>query len=354
MEIPYEDYLEVKNSLLTTISSNSSDSDSCISSISSTIGEKNWLVNKHIKDIIYILINKTLNDLKLYITEKKTNLTELICNNDKNQSYEKVNLLTLTIAFGSSLEIIEYLLNEYPYKYFNFGGNNETPLFITIKEGYFDISNILIKYGGDINESKIIKNLQERNLLDISNLKYLLKKGLNIENIDIEKINDPLLLKIISKKFIFTNSFIFNLLNLYKNNEVVSNNSFKNIIQNEKQKIKFCISHYENVSNDSEKVMILFNYDGSEKSSMIYKIIKYDILNCAIELYIRDYKNKKNHVKNLNYVKNILNYNALSFKEIISKDHMDLLSMSNDISDTITDISKLIIESTIKNFLYQR
>jgi len=334
------------------LSSDSSNTNSLVSSSGSEIynsyNKKQLLVRNHFPAIISKLPKKNLYELKTYINENNIDLKKVL-SYDENKAFDKFNLLSFAIEGKCPPEIIKYLLKECTYECFKYEFNNKTPLILAIEKNNYIIADMLIKCGADINESNIIEKLQEKNLLNTSNLCYILNNGLKINNIDITKINEPMFLKIISKKYIFTNPFIFKLIDMYKKNKAISKIEFYDIIQNEKQKIKFCENHYENARNNIEKI-ILFYYDGSEEENMIYKIIKYDILKCAIELYINDYKKIKNHEKNLNYVKNILNYNALNFKRIISKKYMDLLNKSNEISGTISDISKLIIESTIKNF----
>jgi len=329
-----------------------SDTDSLISSDSSIYIDnygKQLLVKKHTSIVVSKICKGNIYELKCYIYENNVDLKKLASYDEDKPHYDKLNLLILAIEEESTTEIIEYLLKECTYKCFNYEVDNKTPLYLAIEKEDYTIADILIKYGADVNESPLIEKLQEKNLLKESNLKYLLKKGLKIKNTEIEKIYKPILLKIISEKYIFTNTFIIKLLYIYKNNKIIPRIEFKNIIQNEKQKIRFSNNHYENVKNDFKNINILFNYDGSYEQNMKFKIIKYKILRSAIELYINDYENEKNHEKNLSYVKNILNYNALNFREIISM-HMDLLNKSNETSDTVSDLSKLVIESTIEKF----
>ena len=121
----------------------------------------------------------------------------------------------------------------------------------------------------------------------------------------------------------------------------------KNKIKTSNIELKNMIHDYTKI--DYEKIKVLLKWIGIK--SMIFNIVKYDILSIVIELFISD--NCKDSKKSKDYIKDIFNYNALSFEEIVSEKHMSLLRTLNSINGSISEISEYIIELIVKKFFYK-
>lgn len=197
---------------------------------------------------IKIIKNNNLNEFKEYIRKNDIDVGDM-----RTDDYD---LLVYAIENNISSEIIDYILHGYPtlnYYFFDIEEGCEvekSPLSSAIAEDNFQLADTLIKNKADINYkifyNDIIKNLIKNKLLDDKNLKYILDKGFNLTYINHEtsliyellKASYPsYFIEIIFKHFIFDNTFILNLLHIYRNKIILTRQQLTDLIKKEKSKI---------------------------------------------------------------------------------------------------------------------
>ncbi|OUM66528.1 hypothetical protein PIROE2DRAFT_59338 [Piromyces sp. E2] len=118
-----------------------------------------------------------LDDFIQRITENKVEF-DLV-----NNSY--FDILIYAIKNRARLQIIAYIINQ--YKTLNYTVNNtpvpKTPLIAALKMNNFDIADLLIKHGADINYRENFVLHREINL-NIINLKYILDHGYVVNSVE--------------------------------------------------------------------------------------------------------------------------------------------------------------------------
>lgn len=282
-----------------------------------------------INDIINTLVmiyNNNLNNLKNYLND----YNEFLKNNDN-----AVLLLCFAISNDANIDIIEYLIEQ--VQFFKVGINKF--LFLALSYNKFEIADTLIKYGVNINDkhTNILGNLYKAETLNKKNLNYLFNKNIQIKSVTnyfkewlnaspnhlqnrIAVRKDKYFIKSLLKHFIFDNAFILDLLNIYKEKKAFTKRQLKDKIQKEKSKLELLNDYYEQatIEKDYDKIKWLFIHDGSEKELITYRINKYKILKHAIEF------------KDYDFIKYILDWEDLSFKNIISYDNMLALKSCHD------------------------
>ncbi|OUM62847.1 hypothetical protein PIROE2DRAFT_10771 [Piromyces sp. E2] len=150
-------------------------------------------------------VKNTINTIKskrIYITEliQKGNIKDMKeyieanAISQKEIQNEDFDILVICIENNASNEIINYIINHFQYKSFNYYNNQknlvldkgDTPLFFAIKINNFQLADLLLNNGADINydNGKILCHLVEEQSLNKSNLKFVLRHGYKIEYID--------------------------------------------------------------------------------------------------------------------------------------------------------------------------
>ncbi|ORX75944.1 ankyrin [Anaeromyces robustus] len=215
--------------------------------------------------------------------------------------YSKSYYLIYAIENNGTIDMIKLLLpyfsslnNEYQKKY---------PIYVAIENHKFDIADLLLKEGANINalnknKENILFYLYNKKKLDKSNLKYILAKNIDINykfknlhfieyllnknnnnnstnnnsnteskinSIDSnEKIYE--LIKIIFENLNFKNEFIIELLNLYKCN-TLKMSYINEKMETENKTVEITKSMYElAIKSDNEKVIeLLLKYDNKAK-----------------------------------------------------------------------------------------
>ncbi|ORX44702.1 hypothetical protein BCR36DRAFT_300990, partial [Piromyces finnis] len=245
---------------------------------------------KELKDIIK---NNNKTGFVNYIIENDTNLSEL--NNNE------FDILIYAIENEASLKIIDFIINQDYYKYLNYSiyihQIEKVPLFSAILNNRFEVSDLLLKNKADINYSinnkndgDIISYLYKHKKLCNKNLNYILCHGYNtyyLFNINSDLIPKFIksykntFLKIIFKHYIFDNSFILNLLKLYKNSISISKLQLENSIIKERNKLRINDYTYECYyrdaakENNNEAIKIFFENDNSELNIIFRRINLY-------------------------------------------------------------------------------
>jgi len=337
------------------------------------------------KNIIKFIKNDDLAELKKFINIYNIDLREI-----NNIEFD---LLIFSIDEYASPKLINYIIQQCQYKTLNytfntkngystynnnsFIQNNEfislkTPLYTAIINKNFEISNLLIKNGANINYGVFNENLGEMDILsylcyvdtvthgeslDIENLKYILNNGFYIKGIAKDMVNKLIFLiqmskiniiEMIFKYYIFDNSFIINLLNNYiKNKNGLSDIELQNIILKEKSKLVIDEILYQIAIREEnyEAIKIFLDYDSSQQTTLINRIVKYNILEKSVSTnnftLIEKILNCKNYIIPTNLIENIIinecKHNNIKKVEIFIK------NLKSDILNTI-DFKKILYE----------
>jgi len=281
-------------------------------------------LDEHKNNIIQYINENDFNRLKNYIQIKNINLKEI--------NIKEFDLLIFAIERNASLPIINYIIHQCQYKTLNyvFNANNgyrkynndfliqnnyiigmKIPLFSAIFTENFELSDYLLKNNADINYgiffegygnvdliSYFFYSLQANFLSSFNSktIKYILNKGFNLKNITADLTNKLLFLiernendyvKIIFNHFVFDNTFIIHLLNFSKNKISMSQQQLQNLITKEKSKLEINEKLYHCAINENnyDIISLFLEYDGRKQSQIINTIIKYKILDKAIQAY---------------------------------------------------------------------
>jgi len=249
------------------------------------------------KLIIEKIKNNDIVDLRNYVVKNHILLT--VFNNDN------FDILIYAIEYDVSIEIIKFIIHYYfslnYYIYDTMKCKYKSPLSCAIGSNKFNLANILLANGANINykifDSDLIYKFRNENLLNNRNLKYSLDKGYKITSKLITMLirnNKNDYLKNIINYFIFDKNFILKLLSISKNKIPLSSKSLNNIIIKEKSKITikhewyFEALYYYN--NDA--VNIFINNDSNEQNIFFDKYELYKLLDKAIYDYNYDFIKK--------------------------------------------------------------
>jgi len=271
------------------------------------------LIHKYIVKKKDILLNNNLSYIENYIEQKRkiiyNKITKIIKRNNINEFKEFIrkneidisdictsnfDLLIYAIENNISSDITEYIIHQYPtlnYYIFTTEEGSEvekSPLSSAIAEDNFQLADMLLYHNADINYklfyNDIIKNLTINKLLDDKNLRYILYNGFNVNHINLEssliceliKASYPgYFIEIIFKHFIFDNSFILNLLHIYKNKKNLSQQQLRDVIKKEKSKIAIKDKWYNTaIEYEAIDVIDIFIEYDIRKEDAILNLIK--------------------------------------------------------------------------------
>ena len=297
----------------------------------------NLFINKIKSGELHFNVDQTVLNVMMTAKEKRKKVVEIIDKNNTKEleSFIEANSISLVDLNGHqfdvliygienhiSLEMVTYIVNQYSgatLNYFIGGDFIKTPLSTAISHNQFDVADILIKKGADINycvfkgiTSSIPCYLYENELINKNNLRYILNcNGLDKEYV-INFINmlskkkpytpPEVFLEIIMKHYIFDCSFILNILYIYKHRIPVSQNQLREQIIKEKSKIPVNDWWYKKAldKKNYRAWHILFDHD--QRTS------KYQILNKIFKLY--DYYDRENGCEKSNgFIFNLKNSN---------------------------------------------
>ncbi|ORX79057.1 ankyrin [Anaeromyces robustus] len=203
------------------------------------------------------------------------------------------------------IEMIEYIIQQYDNLNYFIDLNEDfirTPLYIAVETEQFNIADILLKYGADINynyeELLLSKNdealnynghnenifdyLYQKQRLNHRILKYMFNRDIyltsDILNNLIDK-NETKLLKIIFHQYIFNEQFILNLLSHYQNKIPLSEKALQIKIKREINKIDFDDLMYINAFaiNNYDILNLLIRNDNRKQNIIIYDV--FNLLN---------------------------------------------------------------------------
>ncbi|ORX80665.1 hypothetical protein BCR32DRAFT_245479 [Anaeromyces robustus] len=265
-------------------------------------------------NIIEIIKRNNLNELQNFIQNKRINdLKEL---NTKD-----FDILICAIDANVSIDIINYIIIQFHYDTFNYYIDNKNvvhdyrrpPLFYALSNNNFEIANLLLEKGANINYDNgcILHQLYLNKLINDNNLIYILHNGIKrkpliyfiielmhlpVNNLGIELEDDDQLqstnilfypkdeilqfLKIIFKYYIFDNFFILNLLNAYKNKKIISIQQMNEILETKKNKIIIKDFLYKKAVyyNANSFIDIFLENELRDKSIILSKLKSYEKL----------------------------------------------------------------------------
>jgi len=298
------------------------------------------------KQVTKLIEENKLDKLKNYINNNFVILNELSYNKYNyynNDDYDNDNIsfdiLIFSIQNNASLEILKYIISlykdlNYSLSYINnqwnelprnrwllnvndndnnddsfkFQFNWNVPLYTAIANNKFQISDLLIEHGADINYQKnIIYFLYNENHLNIENLKYILNHGFLIEYMeckDIENIgNSRIKTEREKSKDYLINKWINNDENEFLEIYLKYNNNPKD------KKIKQ--KYYKNAIRQEKynALIILFDNDERDKKEIVYEIVKILFWVDNNELNIneddKDDENDENDNNIIDYIKRL-------------------------------------------------
>jgi len=295
-----------------------------------------------------------------YIEEIREDIIELLQKNDvicfekyvKNNdiALKKLNdkdfdILIYSIENDVSYEIIKFIIDQCQYETLNYfivkDGIFKIPLFYAIIKNNFRVADLLLERKADINftlnKTSIVYYLFKLKFLNKTNLKYILSNGFNIKFITYNIIDE--FIQTFQHDFlnIFSDhiycSLVLNLLKVYKNKDVLTDQQLNKLLAHDKGKIIVDECLYNNAINVKNFVAlrILFSHDCSDQEILFRRVNKYDILEKAIRL--DDYY----------FVRNILNYETFNFRNINSRNIFLDANRTNNIK-----IMKLLIKKSLE------
>ena len=218
-------------------------------------------------------------------------------NNIDSNNYNEA--IILSIENNAPVALLQQILSKKTDKNLNleiaYEDNNYVPLFFAIQKNNFELADLLIENGASINyifeDQNIITYLIKNNFCNNINLNYILNKGFSSDNITSDFILSLLenekteFLEIILRFIKFDNNFILNLLNIYKNKNILTDKELCNIIKKEKGKVIITDAMYEKAieKGNNDLLRVLFENDSNKDNIILKRIIKYNLLEKAIK-----------------------------------------------------------------------
>jgi len=253
--------------------------------------EDKLILDHHKKTIINIFKNKgSLSQFKSYIKDNNIDLNTINSN--------IFDLLIIAIEYQVSIEIIDYISDRYDLKNINKGiefpfinnGNKFFPIVMAIVNNNFDVVNLLLKKGANINiEQDIIALLYDKQCLDCKNLKFILNHGY------IMKINDYYY------NYMYENLFLSKWI---KNGNLSFLELFIKLYDSGRKYSVVSIRKFCKIAIEENNYPILF---------LLYRLIKHDDRGKYIKLYsFYHYINANYRNKFLTFLKN----NQKPFKDL--------------------------------------
>ncbi|KAG4087041.1 hypothetical protein H8356DRAFT_1433943 [Neocallimastix lanati (nom. inval.)] len=250
-------------------------------------------------NISKIIKENNLNELKLFIEKNKIDL--------KKFNTIDFDFLIYSLKNKISIEVIKFIINQCQYETYNYyvqEGKQYTskrpPIFYAIATNNFKIANFLLINNADINykENALIYDLFKHQLLNKSNLKYILSSGIrifdnfiieflisNIYSIEYNTIQRMNFLEIILKYYYFDNDFIIKLLYIFKNKNSLSTKHLQELLINE-HKIVIKDEWYKDACyyENNNALKVLLKYDIRNKDELLKKIESYKKLDTYYDL----------------------------------------------------------------------
>ena len=340
------------------------------------------------KDIIEILKRNNLSEFQQFIDENNIML--------KNINNKNFDILISAIECGVSNDIINYIINQVNYNSLDYCfcyENNEyqysfyesIPLFVAISKNEFDIANLLLQNNANINYSYYYNNifafLNNNNVMNNANLKFILNKGIKIDNTLLEEtINEWLsgnkndLLNVLFKYYILNHYDELKNVKVIKYNEEIS--FIKHIIQRIVNVENFkVLNYFINESNEKENEIleILCNILGSKDKSLYRKdyitynrYFDYYLINDRNEIYDSNKKTKvlnsidneeikikieKVFTRRKDIIELLKRNNFIEFQHFIDENNIILKKLNNKNFDILISAIEYGVSNDIMNYI---
>ncbi|ORX49723.1 ankyrin [Piromyces finnis] len=206
---------------------------------------------------------QSLNDLLSQNNLEK--IKEFVEKNNLNpKNFDLTNNNPLLFSIDNSINsIIEYFISIYENENLNFEiHTGETPLFISLKNENFYISDILLNKGANINyinrfNETVLIYLFKKKLITEKSLNYLLKHGINVNLTDISGnsgliyslyYQNEIYTKKIISYYVFDKDFILNLLTTSRNKLTLKNKDLNYLLEQQYNRINV---NNKNINGDT-------------------------------------------------------------------------------------------------------
>jgi len=243
-------------------------------------GIRSYLRKNRVRTLDELLYLK-LNDLLIYSIDHNCN-PEMVQFIIENCKYKNLNFTTTAPVYGTTTPLLAAFCN---------GDLKSLDMDVYFK-GNFEIANILLKHGANINYKinsvNILSFLNSQQVLNKNQLKFILENGFDVKNIDSYLINNLSneFVDIIFEFYVFNNDFIINLLNIYKDKKAFTTQQFAKIIEKERSKIEIKNNWYMEAIRKEKysKIETLLKHEKKDSDSNFLKLVS------LLESY-----DKKNH-----------------------------------------------------------
>jgi len=208
---------------------------------------------------------------------------EFIKNNDidiKEINTYDFDMLIYAIENDFPTEFIKYIINRFDYKTFDYVVKKKTPLMLCILNKNFEIADLLLEKGADINykgewnyENSGILNILNISKLDIQNVKYLLKNGFTDSNYLINKCYNRKneLIEFIIQYYFYNEELIKVLLNIYKIKRPFSEKELQKVLSDFSNKI-FNDDIYNKIYNENIlNTLLEYEFDNKKRNKILLK-----------------------------------------------------------------------------------
>jgi len=301
---------------------------------------------KDINEIKNLIKNNDLNSLKYYIENNHLTMEDLSHRRYYQDVKEDFDILLYSIIHSESIELIKYVIGLYKDLNYSFCYEQRSiyPLYIAILYNKFNIADILIENGADINISTPFLNM------DI--IEYLISiGGINEDNLKFILNKDIVFTKDNIKDYLFKNK-IYNLIaNYYDISSSVLEMFIKEYIYKHIKELNF---HNEDYIKMYEIAIGQGNYDALEVliNNDCRRKEKEDII-CEV-LYICERKQINNLTDNINNEGFKTKINEILEKEKLRKAIINILQRKNlsvtEFQKFLKNYSKDLLKQINSNF----
>jgi len=275
-------------------------------SYNNTINYLNQLNDNEAKKLISKLeeidiIHKQRNALLSLLRKNKSNLIkskylfeEFIKNNDidiKKINTYSFDMLIYLIENNFSTEFIKYILSCFDYKTFDYVVKKKTPLMVCISKKRFEIADLLLEKGSDINykgewDYESFEFLDD-DIVNIQTVKYLLRNGFTDSNYLINICyKQKELVEIVIQHYFYNKELITVLLNIYKMKKSLSVKELQKVLFDFANKI-FNDDIYNKIyDEDVLNTFLKYEFDNRKRNKILFKFeISKEFNNDASDYY---------------------------------------------------------------------
>jgi len=257
--------------------------------------------------ILRVIESNGIVGLKQYLQENDVSQIKKLKYSCKDN--DNCDILIKTIESDASCDIIEYIIINGKYKTLNYvyqeGPRSKalTPLTLAFSINRMDIVNLLVKYGGDINQciGLLSSDAVDQLLNERHNYYLLTKRMIKLTPLFINSLvkseNRINFLRQVFEYVIFDNDFILKLLSYSKNRTKLSKEELCHIIKVEMDKIPINKRLYDIAleNQNLDALNLIYQQDTRRKDvklSEIWDIINYGSLDVKL-FFINQFKSKQ-------------------------------------------------------------